>query len=310
MLDPEARQLLEQMEQAGIPDLHTLPVGEARSQFLASRAAVTGAPAEVYRTTDRTVPGPGGDIPIRIYHPSAAAALPSLVYFHGGGWVIGNIDSHDDICRSLCAQAGCIVISVDYRLAPEHKFPAAFDDAYAATAWVCENAAEFNGDSRRIAVGGDSAGGNLAAAVCYAARERRKPALRFQLLIYPVIDASFGFPSMDQFADGYRLTRDAMRWYFDQYARSEDDLRDPRLAPLSAEDLSQLPPALILTAGFDPLRDEGSAYADKLRAAGVSTDYRCYDGMIHGFFGMAGILSQARTARAYASEKLMQALAD
>jgi len=307
-LDPQVRQLLEAAEQAGIPEMNELPVAEARQQFLISRPLVAGAVTPLNSVIDRTISGPGSAIPIRVYRASDASNLPVLVYFHGGGWVIGNLDSHDDICRNICRQTGYVVVAVDYRLAPEHKFPAAVEDAWAATQWVAENAVELGVDGRRLAVGGDSAGGNLAAVVCQLAQAQAGLAIKYQLLIYPVTDATLSFPSMTEFATGYRLTKAAMQWFVDLYANDGSDAHDARMSPLWAVDLAGLPPALIITAGFDPLRDEGKAYADKLQKAGVEVDYCCYDGMVHGFMGMAGVLDKAQQAQQYASEKLAQAL--
>jgi acetyl esterase len=307
-LDPEVKLLLEMAEQANLPDVNTLPVAEARAQMRQARAALAGELAAVNDIDNRTIPGPAGEIPIRIYRPFRTGVSPVLVYFHGGGWVIGDLDTHDDICRALAHHADCLVVSVDYRLAPEHKFPAAIDDALAATHWVVENADELNIDAGRLAVGGDSAGGNLAAVVSHLARDRNGPAIRYQLLIYPATDMTLSYPSIEQLGEGYRLTSAAMRWFVDHYLRDRQDQSDPKASPLFASDFSGLPPALVITAGFDPLRDEGKAYADKLAAAGVEVDYRCYEGMVHGFFGMAGVLNQARTAQKHVAELLQQAL--
>jgi acetyl esterase len=308
-LDPEVGRLLELARQAGLPDTHTLPVAEARAQMRANRAAVAGEPATVRDISNCKISGPHGEIPLRIYTPAAAAgALPVLVYFHGGGWVIGDLDTHDDICRAFCHHAGCMVVSVDYRLAPEHKFPAAADDAFAATRWVAANAATLGIDPDRLAVGGDSAGGNLAAVVAHLARDHGGPAIRYQLLIYPATDMQLSHPSVSELAEGYRLSRADMRWFIDHYLRDDNDKTDPKASPLHAGSFTGLPPALVITAGFDPLRDEGKAYADKLSAAGVEVYYHCYEGMVHGFFGMAGALTQARTVQQKSAAALRQAL--
>ncbi|MFO1350665.1 MAG: alpha/beta hydrolase [Gammaproteobacteria bacterium] len=306
--DPEVKRLLELAAQMGLPDVNTLPVAEARAQFLGTRPALAGALASVHAVHDAAVPGPSGSVPIRLYRPAASSPLPALIYFHGGGWVIGNLDSHDDICRALCAHSSCAVIAVDYRLAPEYKFPAAVDDALAATRWIAEHAPTFGVDPARLAIGGDSAGGNLAAAVTQIIRDGGGPAIRLQLLIYPATDMTLASPSIRRFAEGYRLTRAAMQWFVGHYLHSEADRHDTRASPLFAQNFRDLPPTYIITAGFDPLLDEGRAYADKLQASGVAVEYRCYEGMIHGFFGMAGALSMAGEAQRDAARALKQAL--
>ena len=307
-LDPEARALLDEAARLGVQDIVDLPVEVARQQMREGRAAVAGPLLPVHAVIERTVPGPAGAIPVRIFRPSANTDLPVLVYFHGGGWVQGDLDTHDNITRALCQYGDCVVVSVDYRLAPEHRFPAAFDDAYTATCWVAANATELGIDPTRLAVGGDSAGGNLAAAVAQRGRDDSALAIAFQLLIYPVTDLSLGFPSMQEFADGYRLTRAAMACFIEHYLGPQGNRNDPRAAPLLAPDLTGLPPALVLTAGCDPLRDEGKAYADKLAQAGVTVEYRCFDGMIHGFVGMPGALKQATIAQREAAAALQRAL--
>ena len=277
--------------------------------MLAGRPALAGEPVDVHAVENRTIFSSKSDIPVRIYHPSAATApLPVLVYFHGGGWVIGDIDTHDDVCRSLCRQSESVVVSVDYRLAPEHKFPAAVDDCIAATQWVVDNANELGIDTNRLAVGGDSAGGSLSAIVTQWARDNNGPDIKFQLLIYPATDMTMSYPSIKTYSEGYRLTQAAMDWFIDHYMRNEEDKRDVKASPLFADDFTNLPKALIMTAGFDPLVDEGKAYADKLQAAGVAVEYICYDGMIHGFFAMAGVLRVAREAQTHASQALKAAL--
>jgi len=294
-LDPQARALLDQMLAMGGPPLHELSVAEAR-QMMVNLTALQGAPEAVSNVVNRTLPGPGGEIPVRIYTPQAKGPLPALVYFHGGGWVIGNLDSHDGVCRALANKGGCVVVSVDYRLAPEHKFPAAAEDAYAAAKWVAENAAALGIDAARVAIGGDSAGGNLTAVVALMARDRGAPALVYQLLIYPVTDAACDTASYRDNADGYLLTKDAMLWFWNHYIRGAADRANAYAAPLRADDLRGLPPALMITAEFDPLRDEGEAYAARLREANVPVQLSRYNGMIHGFFGMSAVLDQAREA--------------
>jgi acetyl esterase len=306
-LDPQARAILEQMTAAGNPPIEDVSVEEAR-QASAAMAEMQGAPEPVAKVEDRNLPGPGGDIPVRIYVPDGKGPLPVLAYFHGGGWVVGGIESSDSLCRTLANAAGCIVVSVDYRLAPEHPFPAAADDAYAATRWIAANAAGFGGDPSRLAVSGDSAGGNLAAVVSLMARDRREPAIRFQLLIYPVTDAACDSPSYSENADGYFLTKAAMRWFWNHYVPNDTDRMHAYASPLHAGNFADLPPALVITAEFDPLRDEGERYAERLRAAGVPVQLARYDGMIHGFFTMGSVLDQGRTAVARAAAALREAL--
>jgi acetyl esterase len=230
------------------------------------------------------------------------------VYFHGGGWVTGNVDAYDPTCRSLANAAGCVVVSVDYRLAPEHKFPAAPEDCYAAVQWVAASAAEFGGDPSRLAVGGDSAGGNLAAVVSHMARDRGGPPLAFQLLVYPVTDHHFGTVSYQQNGDGYLLTRDSMVWFWNHYLEKEADGTSPLASPLRCTNLANLPPAFVITAEFDPLRDEGEAYGKCLTSAGVATTVKRYDGMIHGFFSL-GVFDQGRQAIKDAAAALQNAFA-
>jgi acetyl esterase len=263
----------------------------------------------VAKVEDRRLPGSGLEIPVRIYTPAGPGPFPILVWFHGGGWVIGDLDSADPTARYLTVGAGCVVVSVDYRLAPETKFPGPADDCYAATVWAAQNAAQINGDAARMAVGGDSAGGNLAAAVSLMARDRRTLSLAFQLLVYPVTARDFNTASYRQNANGYLLTRDSMQWYWDHYLSRADDAANPYAAPLVAQDLTGLPPALVITAEMDPLCDEGKAYAQRLQDAGVSTQYSCYDGMIHGFFGMPTLLDKGKQAIDEANTALQRAFA-
>jgi acetyl esterase len=229
------------------------------------------------------------------------------VWFHGGGWVVGDLDMADPTARHLSVGAGCVVVSVDYRLAPETKFPGAADDCYAATQWVARHAAQINGDSDHIAVGGDSAGGNLAAVVSLMARDHGGPGLVFQLLVYPVTQCDYTTSSYRSYADGYLLSRDSMQWYWDHYLHAPADAHNPYAAPLVTQDLGGLPPALVITAECDPLCDEGAAYARRLQAAGVLTTYSCYDGMIHGFFGMPAVLEKGKQAVAEAAIALQKA---
>jgi acetyl esterase len=268
-----------------------------------------GGGEHVGTVSDRTVPGPSGPVPVRVYAATANDSLPVLVYFHGGGWVIGDLDSYDATCRALTNAAGCVLVSVDYRLAPEHKFPAAAEDCFAALTWVRANAAALGGDARRVAVGGDSAGGNLAAVVAQMSRDRGEPPVALQLLIYPVTDRNFETASYRDNADGYLLTRDAMIWFWNHYLRKDADANSPLASPLKAANLRGLPPAFVLTAEFDPLRDEGEAYAARLREAGVPVTLKRYDGMIHGFVGLSSMFAQGRQAIADAGAALRTAFA-
>ncbi|MBN1566486.1 MAG: alpha/beta hydrolase [Acidobacteria bacterium] len=306
-LDPQARALLDQMTAMGAPPINELQVNEAR-QSLAAMSGMQGVPEAVAGMEDRTLPSGEGGIPVRIYTPAGSGQRPILVYFHGGGWVVGSVRDSDILCRALANASGCIVVSVDYRLAPEHPFPAAVDDAYQATVWAAENAAGFGGDGSRIAVAGDSAGGNLAAVVAQIARDRNKPALKFQLLIYPVTDAACDTPSYSENGDGYMLTRDAMQWFWGHYIRNDSDRINPLASPLRASSLSGLPAALVITAEYDPLRDEGELYANRMRAAGVPVELKRYDGMIHGFFTMGAMIDQGRLALQHAAAALRAAL--
>ncbi|MGI8552278.1 MAG: alpha/beta hydrolase [Dehalococcoidia bacterium] len=290
-LDPQAQALLQQMAAAGGPPLEQMTVQQARELSVAMKD-LGGPPEPLPKVEDRMIPGPAGEIPVRIYTPEGTGPFPVLVYFHGGGWVIGSIETHDAAVRALAKAAGCIAVSVDYRLAPEHKFPTAAEDGYAATRWVAENAASFGGDPARIAVAGDSAGGNLSAVVALMARDRRGPHLVYQALIYPVTDHSYETASYRENAEGYLLTKSSMVWFWDHYLNNEADGRNPYASPLQATDLHSLPPALVVTAEFDPLRDEGEAYARRLHEAGVPVIQRRYDGLIHGSFQMAGVLEQ------------------
>jgi acetyl esterase len=314
-LDPKARAFLDRWNAAAAaadpppPPLDQMPADDVRGMFKGALLEWEGPTEPIARREERAVPVPGGEVPVRIYAPGGGAARPLLVYFHGGGWVIGDLDTHEGVAASLANRADCIVVSVDYRLAPEHRFPTAAEDCYAATVWVAEHAGELGGDPGRVAVGGDSAGGNLAAVVALMARDRGGPRLVHQLLVYPVTDYSFDTASYREFAEGYLLGHETMLYFWNQYLRSEADGRDPLASPLRARDLAGLPPALVITAGYDPLRDEGEAYAARLRAAGVPVTLSRYDGLPHGFFSMAAILDQTRPARQEAAAALRAAFA-
>jgi acetyl esterase len=294
-LDPQVQAYLDTLASAGEPPQHTMSVEDARAGYL-GRAALAGEPLVVGSVENCEIPGSESQIPVRIYTPEGKGPFPLLVYFHGGGWVLGNLDVHDAVCRALTNAASCITVSVDYRLAPEHKYPAAPEDCYAATRWAAENASSFNGDARRIAVGGDSAGGNLAAVVTLMARDRGGPKLAYQLMIYPITNYSFDTPSYQENARGYSLTKDDMVWFWDHYLPGEDDGKRPYASPLQAQDLSNLPPAMMITAEYDPLRDEGEQYAVRLQEAGNQVTLMRYNGMIHGFFRMGDVLYQGKKA--------------
>ena len=306
-VDPQAQALLDMLAAMNVPPMHTQTVEEVRASYDAM-SQFRGTQEEVHTVENRTIPGPAGEIPVRIYTPEGSGPFPVLVYFHGGGWTIGTLDSHDGVCRALTNQVQCIIVSVDYRLAPEHKFPAAVEDAYAATVWVAQNAASIHGDHERIAVGGDSAGGNLAAVVSQMARDKDGPKLVYQLLIYPATDYFIpGTASIHENADGYFLTLDSIVWFWHQYATSEEDAHNPMMVPLQAKDFHNLPPALVITAEYDPLRDEGEMYAAKLQEAGVPVTSTRYNGMIHGFFSMSAFMDQSKVAIAEAAAALRAA---
>ncbi len=307
-LHPAVKALLDQAAAQNAPPLNSLPVEAARQGFRAMRG-MAGAPEPVDSVEDRTVPGPAGEIPVRVYKPESDAPLPVLVSFHGGGWVIGDLDTHDAVCRSLANAAGCIIMSVDYRLAPEHKFPAAVEDAYAATEWAAASAAEIGGDASRIAVGGESAGGNLAAVVAQLARDRDGPILVYQLLAYPVTDFGFETPSYQENADGYFLTKETMRWFWDLYLNDHSEGADPKASPLRAADVSGLPPGIVITPEYDPLRDEGEEYGMRLQEAGVDFEIWRAEGTIHGFLGMTNVLPEAKDAILRLGGKLKTAFA-
>jgi acetyl esterase len=305
-LDPQAKAVIDMIEALGVGELtaETDP-DEIRALM---NSAVLPSGIEVASVTDREIPGPAGAIAIRVYRPAGDAPKPVVVYFHGGGWVLGSLETHDGTCRRLADGADAVVVSVDYRMGPEHRFPAAVDDSFAALRWVAAHAADLGGDAGRLAVAGDSAGGNLAAVVAQLARADG-PAIRFQLLIYPVTDHEFTSPSMQENAEGYYLTRDAMRWFYDHYLVDASEGADPRVSPLRANDLSGLPPAFVLTAEFDPLRDQGIAYADALGVAGNDVTMTRYDGLFHGFFSMFDLIDAGKAAFDDAIAAVIAALA-
>ncbi len=312
MLHPQARALLNLIEEKGVPPTHTLPPREARALYRERRFYTQPAPPDIGEVRDLSMPGPAGEIPLRLYRPLGSAAqarLPVLVYYHGGGWVIGDLDTHDTLCRELANGSGCAVVSVDYRMGPEHRFPAAVDDSIAALRWVHANAQRLQVDAARIAVGGDSAGGNLAAVVAIAARDANGPPLAFQLLIYPATDMRRIAPSHEANGQGYLLTRDTIAYFHDHYMDAKDDL-DWRASPLLHENLGGLPPAFVLTAGYDPLRDEGLQYAQQLTQAGTRSTLVCFERQIHGFILMGRVLDEATTAVQLCAAQLRTALSN
>jgi acetyl esterase len=299
-LDPDAAAVFKAFQEAGRPPYETVSPAEAREFYLQARFVSNPEPPELDQVQPLTIPSPAGPIPARIYTPrklrKADGLAPCLVFFHGGGWVIGDLDSHDVVCRKLADEGELIVVSVDYRLAPEHKFPAAVDDAIAATKWIAEHAKQHGIDVSRLMVGGDSAGGNLAAVVAIAARDGNGPAIAGQVLIYPATDFAMTHPSHREPETSILLTHSVILWFRDHYLNGAADVHDWRASPARASTLIGLPPAYVLTAGADPLRDEGDEYAHRLKEAGVPVTYRHFPGQFHGFFTMGKLLQQANVA--------------
>jgi acetyl esterase len=296
-LDTRTQWFLQLLARSGQQPLHRLGVARAREEIDLFQPVMSGRPAPVGEIVDRTISGPGGRLRVRFYRPAGSVArlLPTILYFHGGGWAIGSLEAYDLPCRFFCARSGCAIVAVDYRLAPEHKFPAGIDDALAAFRWLAAEGMELGVDLDRIVVAGDSAGGTLATVVAQAVRgEPRTPCL--QWLIYPATDLGGEMPSHTSCGQGFLLTQADMEWFRGLYLNDPAEIADPRVSPLRAPDLSGLPPALIFTAGLDPLRDEGQAYAERLTAAGVKTVHREFDSLIHGFVGMRGALQAAARA--------------
>jgi acetyl esterase len=312
MLHRQARALLDLIEQRGLPTMQSLSPVEARRFYRERRSLTQPEPPPVAEIVDLSAEGPRGAIPLRLYRPAlrsdAPAALPMLVYFHGGGWTIGDLDTHDVLCRQIANGSGCAVVSVDYRMGPEHRFPAAVDDCVAATYWLRRQSEALGLDATRLAVGGDSAGGNLAAVVAIVARDAGDLPLAYQLLIYPATDMRCGHPSHMTNGRGYLLESETIRYYHDNYIDDPAHDIDWRASPILRADLTRLPPALVLTAGFDPLRDEGLEYADALVAAGNRATYVCFERQIHGFITMGKVLDEANTAVALCAAELARAL--
>jgi acetyl esterase len=303
-LDPQVQAMRLRRERDQVPPLYTMALDEARAADLASIQAASGDVLPVYQVLNEAFEGPQGRLPARVYRPAPQPGLPVLVYFFGGGWTLGTIDTCDAVCRQLANQAGCIVVAIGYRLAPEHKFPAAVDDCYAGARWVARRAAQFGGDPGRIAVGGDSAGGNLAAVVSLKARDDPALHLVAQLLVYPNTDFRSTSGSMAVQADPYLFNPKSVAWYWDHYLRSDQDGDNPLASPLRATNLSDLPPALVITAEFDPLRDQAEQYAQRMSSEGVAVRLSRYPGMVHGFFCMSGELDGGRQAIGEAAEYL------
>ena len=310
-LDPESQRLIDLMAAANRPAWNSLSPQAARDLYLSLRPGAQGPrPGEV-KVADRTIPGPAGELPVRIYRPTGAPTdvkLPALVYAHGGGWVFGNLDSHDVLCAQLAIEAGIVVFHIDYRLAPEARFPAAFDDVVAGLKWVAANGPSIGIDSSKLAIGGDSAGGNLAAAVAIWARDHGGPKLLMQLLAYPVTDAVGRADSYRRYEDGYGLNAATMEWFFDHYAPNKSQRGDWRLSPIRAASLAGLPPALVVTAGYDPLCDEGRAYAARLHKEGTQADLVEFGGMLHGFLSSPMLLHGARRGTSLCAAALREAL--
>ncbi len=307
-LHPSAEVMIQLLNDAGLALKPDATPDERRTAMIAATANPAFPKHPVHDVSDRVIPGPAGGIPVRVYRPSDAAGLPLLLWFHGGGWVTGNLDTHDQVCRLLCDESGAMVVSVDYRLAPEAKFPAAADDCLAAYEWALAHADEIGADPDRVAVGGDSAGGNLAAVVPLAARERNIPQPVLQLLVYPVTDYEFDSPAMIDNAKGYYLEAESMRWFYEHYARTPADYDDWRFSPIRAASHTGLARAVVITAEFDPLRDQGEAYGEKLQAAGVPTEIVRAHGLIHGFFGMHAFMPPGQDAWDVAVNALREAM--
>ncbi|MFT5421870.1 MAG: acetyl esterase [Candidatus Endobugula sp.] len=308
-LDPQAKIFLDQVKTLANPSLHTLGAIKAREAFAERPALLAPEWVPMAAVVNRTIDTPDISIPVRIYTPiESTDLLPVFIFYHGGGMVIGTLDSYDTLCRQLASQSGCIVVSVDYRLAPEHKFPAAVDDAFAALVWTLAQAHSFGGDHSTIAIGGDSAGGSLAAVVAIMARDAPLPAIKFQLLIYPATAPHADSASHLAFANGFFLERETVLWFHHCYLRADKDREDFRYAPLIANTLRELPPALVIVATYDTLRDEGVAYAERLQASGVTVELQEYDGMFHPFVSLAGILDEGKRAITAAAKALREHL--
>jgi acetyl esterase len=309
-LDPQVAAVLDKIREAGNPEYWQMTPAQARDWHNRKAGILDIKPAPVHAVTDRSVPGPEADVPVRIFTPRPSRSpLPVLVWLHGGGHVVGSLDSYDALCRQLALSADCVVVSVGYRLAPEHKFPAGVIDSFAALQWAAQHAEALGGDRSRVAIGGDSAGANLAAVCAILARDAGAPALCFQLLVYPRTAPDEDSPSHQAFAEGYLLTRKTILWFHEHYRSLASDREDFRYAPLICRDLSRLPPSLVIIGEFDPLRDDGIAYARRLEAAGNAVELADYPGMVHPFFSMGGAVDAGRAAMAQATQSLRRAFA-
>ncbi|WP_327233356.1 alpha/beta hydrolase [Streptomyces sp. NBC_01317] len=308
--DPQFQSMYDRRAAQDVQPLYTMTLEEARAADLASIQAGAGTPEQVDQVVDLTFPGPGGPLPVRVYRPAGRGPLPVLVYFFGGGWTLGSLDTGDALCRSLANSVGCLTVAVGYRLAPEHTFPAAPQDCFAGVRWAAEHAGAFGGDASRLAVAGDSAGGNLAAAVTLMARDAGGPDILAQLLVYPNTDYLADTPSRRENTDPLLFNDKSVRWYWDNYLATPEDGIDPLASPLRAPDHSGLPPALVITAEYDPLRDEGESYAQRLRESGVPVESTRYPGTAHGFFTMSGTLDAAGRAVEQFAAYLRSAFAD
>ena len=305
-LDPQAQIVIDGIAAIGL-DLFNDDTDPGAIRALMN-AVVIPSTVEVASIENRQIPGPAGPLPVRIYRPAGDAPKPVVVFFHGGGWVVGSLETHDQVARKLANEIDAVVVSVDYRMGPEDRFPAAVDDSFAALQWAHSEAVAIGGDPERLVVAGDSAGGNLAAIVAQMARTSG-PGLRFQLLVYPVTDYEFTSTSMEENAEGYYLTRDMMRWFFDRYLNGPDEADDPRVSPLRNPDLTGLPPAFVLTMEYDPLRDQGVAYGDAMRNAGNHVESITYPGLFHGCFGMDEMIEAAKVPFADAVAAVRSAVA-
>ena len=307
-LKPELVDFLQARSESGLPEVWQAPVATIRKN-LENRAVASGETGKIFEVIHRYIPGPSSDLPIRIYRPIKGAVLPALVFFHGGGWVINNLDSYEQAMRSLANKGQFVVIAVNYQKAPELAFPIPFDDCYSTLLWAAENAAMLGIEPSQIGVGGDSAGGNLAAGVAIKARDTGDVNLAFQLLIYPCNDNEMNYESAHKNGDGYGLSTRAMKWFWEQYLSKKSDAKNPYAVPVAAKDFKNLAPAIITTAEFDPLLDDGYIYAELLRKSGVPTIYREYEGVIHGYFTLAGITPEAEVLHQHVTDEINALLA-
>ena len=305
-LDTQAQAFLESIASSGAPALSTMTPEQGR-EFFGQMQALGGDVEEVAKVEDHVIQAADGEFKVRTYTPEGNGPFPFFVYYHGGGYVVGDVDLVDRLSRKIANAAESIVVSVDYRLAPEHRYPVPFNDGYAAVEWAAANAAELNGDASRIAVGGDSAGGNLAAVVALKAKQENGPKITAQVLLYPVTDFACESPSYDENGTGYNLTTADMIWFRDHYLSNEEEIQDVYVSPLRSDNLADLPQALIITAQYDPLRDDGARYAEKLKEYCNEVEYQCYEGMIHGFAWFSGVLDQGKALTSHVSQYLKKA---